>query len=165
MKKFLFLIVLISIKSSFASDFENLKLIGKSPLTFLGYKFYDIELRASNPQFSYNQKLMLKINYDKNFSKDELIEASIDEICRINSLDKKEVEKLYKSRFNQLFVDVKKGDEKIAIFDPETGLELYYNNKLIGKNNDVIFAKRFFDIWLSDKARFKKVRDILIAAK
>ncbi len=151
--------------SSFASDFSNLKTIGKTPLNFLGFKLYDIELKGEKAEFSYDQKLAVKINYDKNFSKKELIETSIDEICRINLIKRKDIEELYKSRFEKLFVDVKKGDEKIAIYDPNFGLELYYNQKLTAKINDVVFAKRFIDIWLSDKARFSKVRDILIGNK
>ena len=72
------------------------------------------------------------------------------------------IEELYKSRFEKLFVDVKKGDEKIAIYDPNFGLELYYNGRLTGKIKDVVFAKRFIDIWLSKKARFQKVRNVLV---
>ena len=163
--RLVFLIILITTKSSFANDFDNLKTLGKTPLTFLGFKLYDIELRTQKPEFSYDQKLAIKINYNKNFSKTELIDASIDEICRINSLKKEDIETLYKINFEKIFVSVKKGDEKIAIYDPKFGLELYYNGQLTGKINDVIFAKRFMDIWLSDKARFRKVRDILIAQK
>lgn len=165
MKTYFFKIFFILFFLSFsclANDFENLKTIGKTPLSFIGFKLYDIELKGEKAQFSYDQKLAIKIIYNKNFSKEELVETSIDEICRINSIKKETIEELYKSRFNQLFADVKKGDEKIAIYDPNFGLELYYNGKLTAKINDVTFAKRFIDIWLSDKARFKKVRNILI---
>lgn len=137
----------------------------KTPLSFLGFKLYDIELERQEKTFSYNQKLAIKIKYNRSFSKKELVETSIDEICRINSIKRSDIEKLYQSRFEQLFVDVKKGDEKIAVFDPNFGLELYYNGKLTEKINDPIFAKRFIDIWLSDKARFTKVRNILIGEK
>lgn len=164
MLKLLLIIIFFAAKSSFANDFDNLKLIGKAELKFLGFKLYDIELRGESEKFSYNQKLAIKINYDKNFSKEELAETSIDEISRINNIDRKSIEDPYKSNFKQLFVDVKKGDEKIAIYDPNFGLTLFYNGKLVGKINDAIFAKRFIDIWLSDKARFKKVRDLLIGA-
>ncbi len=165
MIRLIFLIIFLIAKPSLANDFDNLKTIGKTPLSFLGFKLYDIELRGEKTEFSYDQKLAIKINYNKNFTKKELIETSIDEICRINSLDKKDIEIPYKSRFETLFVDVKKGDEKIAIYNPKSGLELYYNGTLTGRINDPIFAKRFIDIWLSDKARFQKARNILIAKK
>lgn len=163
--RLIFLIFLISTNSAIAANFYDLNIIGKTTLSFLGFKLYDIELRGEKAQFSYDQRLAIKINYDKNFSKKELIETSIDEICRINSLERQDVEELYKSRFEEIFVDVKKGDEKIAIYDPKFGLELYYNGRLTGKIKDVVFAKRFIDIWLSKKARFKNVRNILIAVK
>lgn len=160
-----FIILLITVKSAFASNFNDLNTIGKTSLNFLGFKLYDIELKGEKAQFSYNQKLAIRIIYDKKFSKEELVNTSIDEICRINSIKKEDIEKPYKSNFEKLFVDVKKGDEKIAIYDPKSGLELYYNGQLTGKINDPIFAKRFIDIWLSDKARFKKVRNILVGIK
>jgi hypothetical protein len=163
--KSIFLILLITVKSSFAGDFDNLKVIGKTPLSFLGFKLYDIELRGESSEFFYDQKLAIRIIYNKNFSKEELINTSIDEICRINSLKKEDIEMIYRKNFAKLFVDVKKGDTKIAIFNPKFGLEFYYNDQLTGKINDVVFARRFIDIWLSDKARFKKVRDILIGVK
>ena len=140
-------------------------MIGKTPLSFLGFKLYDIELRGKNSEFSYDQKLSIRIIYNKNFSKEELTETSIDEICRINSLKREDIEMIYRKNFAKLFVDVKKGDTKIAIFNPKFGLEFYYNDQLTGKINDVVFARRFIDIWLSDKARFKKVRNILIGIK
>lgn len=151
-------------ESSFANDFNNLKPIGKAELKFLGFKIYDIELRGENKKFSYNQKLAIKINYNKNFSKQELIETSIDEIVRINNIKRESIEKSYKSNFEKIFVEVKKGDEKIAIYDPNFGLTLFYNDRLINSVNDKIFGKRFIDIWLSDKARFKKVRDLLVGS-
>ena len=161
----IFLILLITAKSSFAGDFDNLEVIGKTPLSFLGFKLYDIELRGENSEFSYDQKLAIRIIYNKNFSKEELTETSIDEICRINSLKREDIEMIYRKNFAKLFVDVKKGDTKVAIYDPKFGLEFYYNDQLTGKIKDVVFARRFIDIWLSDKARFKKVRDILIGIK
>jgi hypothetical protein len=161
----IFLILLIAAKSSFAVDINNLEPIGKATISFFGIKFYDIELSGERSQFSYNQKLLIKIIYNKNFSKEELINASIDEICRINSLERKDIETVYSERFEKLFVDVKKGDEKVAIYDPKFGLALYYNGKLNGKIKDTIFAKRFIDIWLSDKARFKDARNSLVGIK
>ena len=163
--RLIFLIIFITLKPCFAEDFSNLKTMGKTPLSFLGFKLYDIELRTEKPEFSYDQKLEIRINYNKHFSKKELVETSINEICRINSLKKEDIEQLYKSRFEELFVDVKEGDEKIAIYDPKFGLELYYNGQLTGKINDVLFAKRFIDIWLSEKASFKKVRNTLVGIK
>ena len=64
---FIFLILLITAKSSFAGDFDNLEVIGKTPLSFLGFKLYDIELRGENSEFSYDKKLAIRIIYNNNF--------------------------------------------------------------------------------------------------
>jgi hypothetical protein len=167
LKKILLLVLLVATKPLFAEEvvvFDNLKLIGKTELKFIGFKIYDIELRGQKPSFSYDQKLAIKIIYDKNFSKKELIETSIDEISRINNIDKQSLEH-YRPKLDSIFVDVIKGDRKIAIYDPNFGLELFHNEKLTGKINDRVFAKRFIDIWLSDNAKFSEMRNKLIANK
>ncbi len=162
MFRLILIIIFLAAKSSFAGDFDSLKPIGKAELKFLGFKLYDIELRGEKEKFSYEQKLAIKINYTKNFSKKELTQASIDEICRINNIKLDTIEESYTKNFEKIFVDVKKGDEKIAVYDPNFGLTLFYNGKMTGFVNDKVFARRFIDIWLSDKARFKQVRNLLI---
>lgn len=101
----------------------------------------------------------------QNFTKTDFVKTSISEICRINKIKLLAIEEDYRKKFETLFVDVKKGDEKVAIYDPKSGLKLYYNNKLMGEVGDVIFAKRFIDIWLSESARFKEVRDVLVGER
>jgi hypothetical protein len=162
MFRLILIIIFLAAKSSFAGDFDSLKPIGKAELKFLGFKIYDIELRGQKEKFSYDQKLAIKINYTKNFSKKELVETSIDEISRINNIERDSIEESYTKNFERIFVDVKKGDEKIAVYDPDFGLTLFYNGKMTGFVNDKVFAKRFIDIWLSDKARFNQARNLLI---
>lgn len=162
MFRLLIIIIFLIAKPALASDFDNLQLIGKAQLNFALFKIYDIELHGESKKFSYNQKLAIKINYNKDFSKKDLIKTSIDEIARINQINHQKIEESYGPILERLFVDVKKGDEKVAIYDPNFGLTLFYNSKLIGRVNDKIFARRFIDIWLSDKAKFIKVRNSLI---
>lgn len=164
----LILVFVLSAKLTYASDLstlQNFNSFGKTPLKFLGFNLYDIELRGEKPSFSYNQKLAIIIKYNKSFSKEDLVKTSISEICRINKIRPAEIEEDYRKKFDTLFVDVKKGDEKVAIYDPKSGLELYFNGKLTGKVNDTNFAKRFIDIWLSENARFREVRDVLVRGK
>lgn len=146
------------------SNIERPIIIGKTEVRFFGFKLYDITLFGEKEKFSYNQKLAIHIKYDKNFSKKELVETSIDEISRINNLDKNNLAS-YKDNLERIFVDIKKGDEKTAFYDPNSGLTLFYNHKISGKINDKVFAKRFMDIWLSENAMFKKDRNKLVNAE
>lgn len=167
-KKFIiFLAIILNINSASAlenSDYslDDLVVIGEYKLKIYGFKIYNIKLLGEDKNFSYNQKLALNIHYNRDFSKEDLVKTSLDEILRINQISKNDSE-LYKSRLEEIFVSVKKGDEKTAIFDPNFGLILYHNQKLNGKIADKIFAQRFFDIWLSENAKFLKMRNKLIS--
>ena len=143
------------------TQIDNPQIIGKTTLKYFLFKLYDISLWGEKEKFSYDQKLAIYIEYNMNFDKDELIETSVEEIARINNLKEENLGN-YKTKLQQIFVDVKKGDTKTAIFDPKNGLKLFHNNKLKGQIKDLIFAKRFIDIWLNKNTRFKTARNKLV---
>ena len=54
------------------------------------------------------------------------------------------------------------GTDHYGAIEFENGVKLYFNGKFAGEINDLIFAKRFIDIWLSDKSSYPKMtQDIL----
>ncbi len=139
-------------------NFQNPKILGKHNLKILFLKIYDIktftEDNLSNK--NYRKKFAIHIKYNRNFSKKELVQASIDEIKRIDKIDEK-TSKKYLEFLNQIFADVKKNDEKTAFID-ENGLQLFLNHKLIGEVKNHDFALSFADIWLSENAKYKEMR-------
>ncbi len=166
MKKLFFIFILLS-KISFAQNFapeivknfNNPKTLGAYSLNVWGFHIYDISVIANDIK-NYRNKFAICINYDKNFSKQELVEASIDEILRIKKIDKNKAE-IYEKYLNKIFVDVKKGDNKTVIIDKK-GLQLYHNSSIIGSVEDVGFALDFADIWLDENAKYKKMRNKLL---
>ncbi len=136
--------------------------LGVHNLTVWGFKVYNIQLLSETKKFSYQNKFAIVINYQRDFAKNNLIEKSIEEIARINEIKDLGLLKIYQNKLEEIFFDVKKGDRKTAFFDPKNGVKLYFNGKFVGEIKDLIFAKRFVDIWLSDKSSYPQMTmDIL----
>lgn len=136
--------------------------LGAHSLKVWGFKIYNIQLLSEEKKFSYQKKFAIIINYQRDFSKKDLIQKSLEEISRINDINDEDLLKTYQKKLEEIFFEVKNGDRKTAFFDPKNGVKLYFNGKFVGEINDLIFAKRFIDIWLSDKSSYPKMtRDIL----
>ena len=143
-------------------NFSKASRLGTHNLKVWGFKIYNIQLLSESKDFSYQNKFAIIINYQRDFAKDDLIKKSIEEIARINKINDKTLLQTYQNKLEEIFFDVKKGDRKTAFFDPKNGVKLYFNGKFSGEIKDLIFAKRFVDIWLSDKASYPQMtKDIL----
>ena len=143
-------------------NFSKPSILGVHNLKVWGLKIYKIELLSEAKNFSYKNKLAIIINYQRDFAKDDLIKRSIEEISRANEIKDETLLKNYQKGLEEIFFNVKKGDRKTAFFDPKNGVKLYFNGKFAGAIKDLIFAKRFIDIWLGDKSSFPQMtKDIL----
>ena len=143
-------------------NFSKASRLGTHNLKVWGFKIYNIQLLSESKDFSYQNKFAIISNYQRDFAKDDLIKKSIEEIARINKINDKTFLQTYQNKLEEIFFDVKKGDRKTAFFDPKNGVKLYFNGKFSGEIKDLIFAKRFVDIWLSDKASYPQMtKDIL----
>ena len=143
-------------------NFSKSSRLGAHNLKVWGFKIYNIQLLSETKKFSYQNKLALVINYQRDFAKNDLIKKSLEEISRINDINDEELLKTYQNKLEEIFFEVKEGDRKTAFFDPKKGVKLYFNGKFVGEIKDLIFAKRFIDIWLSDKSSYPKMtQDIL----
>ncbi len=142
-------------------NFQEPFLIGKAKLNFLGFKVYDIELWSEDLNFSYQKKSAIFIKYNMNFKKEDLAKRSIDEIKLNHNLSQLEEEN-YLKKLNEIFVNIKKGDEKIALFNPNSGVILFHNNKEIGQITNLKFARLFIDIWLDERGSYPKITKQLL---
>jgi hypothetical protein len=143
-------------------NFSKPSVLGVHNLKVWGLKIYKIELLSQEKNFSYKNKLAIIINYQRDFTKDNLIKRSIEEISRANEIKDEILLKKYQNKLEEIFFNVKKGDRKTAFFDPKIGVKLYFNGKYTGAIEDLIFAKRFMDIWLGERSSFPQMtKDIL----
>lgn len=135
---------------------ESPFLVGSAKLKFLGMKVYDIELWSSASQFSYEKPFAIRIEYNMSFTREDLAKRSIVEIKRLHQLTKDE-ENSYQKQLLAIFHSVRKGDEKLAFFDPEQGASMIYNGRKIGEISDLKLARLFVDIWLDQRSSYPEV--------
>ena len=143
-------------------NFSKPSSLGNYNLKVWGFNVYNIQLLSETKKFSYQNKSALVINYQRDFAKKDLIQKSLEEISRINNINDEALLKTYQKKLEEIFFEVKKGDRKTAFFDPKNGVKLYFNGKFAGTINDLVFAKRFFDIWLSDKSSYPKMTQAIL---
>ncbi len=136
-------------------------LIGATELKYFGLKVYEINLWCEKPKFSYDQKFAIQIRYNMNFTKEELAKRSIEEIEKLHALNDSEKNDYYQ-KLLKIFSNVKKGDEKVAYFSPKKGVEMFYNNQLVGDISDLKLARQFVDIWLDERGSFPNVTKKLL---
>lgn len=145
-----------------SENFSKPSSLGTHNLRVWGFNVYNIQLLGEKNNFSYQNKFAIIINYQRDFAKNNLIEKSLEEIARINNINDKILLKTYQNKLEEIFLDVKKGDRKTAFFDPKKGVKLFFNGKFVGEIKDLVFAKRFVDIWLSPQSSYPQMtKDIL----
>ena len=160
MKKLLqnFLFLLFVAQPSFAQNApatiaNNLNpsfLIGQADLKNLALKVYHIELWSEAKNFSYDKKFAIRIVYDVNVAKDNLLKKSMAEIESLHVLSDQD-KKNYALQLEKILTEIKKGDEKVTLFNPAQGIETFYNGKPNGKISDPKLARFLVDIWLDER--------------
>lgn len=145
------------IRNFFNQPFLN----GSAILRFLGVKVYDISLWSEGAGFSYSKSFAIEIKYNMNFSSNQLVQRSIDEIKKLHKLEKEE-EVIYLDNLKRILPAVKKGDEKIAVFIPSKGVIMFHNGEITGKISDPKLSRLFVDIWLDEGGSYPEVTKKII---
>lgn len=145
-------------------DFKDPTILGKNRFRYFGFHVYDIKTVIEKESLAKKDKLSkiaICIDYNREISKEDLIEASLYEIERIIGDKLQPLKEKYAKLFDQIYSNVKGGDKKVAIRSNDN-LKLYYNNKLVGDIKDKQFAKLFVGIWLDEKVSHQKMRKNLL---
>ena len=140
-------------------------LIGQYNLKVYGFNVYNIKLYSETDKFSYSKKFAIEITYKMNFSKENLVKRTIEEIARIQNISNKNELIVYEGEFNKIFLDVKKGDSKVAIFSPQKKVDIFLNHQLIGSIDDLKLARYFVDIWLSKNSSYPQMTLSILGEK
>lgn len=104
----------------------------------------------------WGEQFALVIDYNKNISKQRLVDASIEQIKKHNQITESDAQNIVK-KLSEIFPEVKKGDQISALYF-EGVVTLEHNKKRIGIIADKTFAKQFVNIWLKPENEFKKMR-------
>jgi hypothetical protein len=134
---------------------------GSGKLSQFFFHIYDAEVWTDSPCWSYNAPFALSVTYGMSITKEDLVDSTLKEIFRQHEPSEPAMQ-AYGVTLNKAYGDVKEGDRITAIYTSSGGIEFYLNAKKMAESDDTVFAKHFFDIWLSDKTSEPTLRKKLL---
>ena len=156
--------VLSPLPSEVTQQWQDLVIIGQTSLKRFGFHIYDASFWMTSRQNdeSYLTNLSaLSITYKKNIRAEKLLSSTKKEWRKLGIANDYPTDAwLYE--LQQIWPDVKKGDQLIFVFDPN-GMSTFFNtHKKLGTIEDSRFGPAFLSIWLGKNASFKKSRNELL---
>jgi hypothetical protein len=141
------------------------QVIGGGDLRVFGFRVYTARLWSTANPLSADKPFALELTYHRDITRDELVEASVDEIKRTSPVPVSEEQiSQWQAQMAQAFVDVQAGSKITGVYLPGREARFYVGEKLQHVVQDPQFAKAFFDIWLSPKTRNPELREQLLGA-
>ncbi len=156
--------VLSPLPAEVTQRWHELEYVGQASLRRFGFHIYDATLwMASNRNDeSYATTLSaLSITYAKNIRAKKLLSSTKKEWRKLGITDKHPTDK-WINELQEMWPDVKKGDQLIVIFEPGGNSSFYNKYKKLGTIEDADFGPAFLSIWLHKNASFKNKRKQLL---
>lgn len=139
------------------------QLQGSGDFTWFGLRLYTARLWTTGGAPDWQQPFALELRYHRSLSRDTLVQASVDEIRRLNAgtVPARQLEDWARA-MHQVFVDVQPGTRITGVYLPRQGCRFYVDGKLSGEVPDPAFARAFLGIWLDPRARDPQLRQRLL---
>lgn len=157
----LFLVLLMCTGIVQASPLQDLQKVGEARLKVWFWEVYESSLyTASGDYNAQNYPIALQIDYLRDISAEDLVEATAEQWQK-QGLDDKRTSP-WIERIKALWPDIRKGDQLIFRVDNNQKGRFYYNQEPLGEVEDTDFAPAFLGIWLSPDTEYPKLREKLI---
>jgi hypothetical protein len=141
------------------------RLVGQQRLTYWGFDIYDASLWASTsfePETWAKQPLVLTLRYLRDFKGADIAQRSIDEMQGQRPLTPAQ-RKDWSATLQALIPNVRAGETITGIYQPDKGMQLLHQDRLLGDLSDTEFAQRFLGIWLAPETSQRQLRQQLLA--
>ena len=129
-------------------------------LSIWGFDIYDARLWV-RPGFSVTSysahAFVLEVSYLRSLEGAAISKRSIDEMRKVGAFSRDQENNWLKAMLN-IFPNVQKGDRLQAVYAPNAGAEFFFNDKVIGRIQDPLFAQLFFGIWLHESTSAPALR-------
>lgn len=135
----------VSATSAWDAFLPTPKPVGEGQFRRWGFLIYDATLWSSNGQYKANEPFALRLSYARNVSRDQIVDASIDQMRELGVDVAQHPD--WPDKLRRVFADVNKGDSLTGIYMPGNGAVFFYNNQLTGQVDEAL-AQAFFSIWL-----------------
>ena len=136
---------------------------GSGEMSWFGFSLYRATLwvagqpRSSSPLDSPSA---LQLDYQRDISRDDLVEASIDEMRRLGASEAQL--QRWQGELQRVFPDVKDGETIVGVHYPGKGATFFYRGRPSGEVADAELARLFFAIWLDERSRSPALRAALL---
>ena len=128
---------------------------------YLVFNLYRAELWSDSKRLP-GAQYGLSLTYRSDFSREELVDASIDEMARMTGRSESSFASV-RRQLNAVFRNVKEGDRITAFRDSAKRVRFFHNGRATGSLTRN--AGLFMDIWLGPKARFDRRRDVMLSGR
>jgi hypothetical protein len=142
-------------------QFTSEQPLGAGQLSWLMFNAYTAELWCDAGQWSYDVPFALRLKYEMDFSKADLIERTFKEMDGQQKLTADERKNLTVA-LEASFPDVAENDTITAVYQLSGVTTFYHNGEETGAITDKTLSQRFFDIWLGEKTSEPKLRRRLL---
>lgn len=139
------------------------RVVGSGEFSWFGFKLYNARLWSPVTPLAADTPFALELTYRRRISRDDLVQASLDEIKRLSgSAVSAEQLSRWQAQMQQSFVDVQAGTVITGVFLPGQGAQFFVDQQLRHEVRDPAFARAFFDIWLDPRTRNPELRRQLL---
>lgn len=131
---------------------NNWKTVGQATLKILWFNIYKAELQTAEGKYSgFEGPLILKLNYLRNISKQQLLEETNKQLQLFVSEEQASV---WSNALEPIWPAIKKGDQLAFWIDFEGTGHFFLKEAWIGSVKDPAFSSGFVQIWLSTKSNY-----------
>ncbi|KAI2670277.1 MULTISPECIES: chalcone isomerase family protein [unclassified Pseudomonas] len=139
------------------------RIIGAGEFSVFGFDVYNARLWSAAQPLSDDQPFALELIYQRKISRDDLVQASVDEIKRLSgSAVSSEQLAGWQAQMQRSFVDVQPGTRITGVYVPGQGARFFVGQQLQHEVQDPQFARAFFNIWLDPRTRNPELRQQLL---
>ena len=145
-------------------DFPQLIQVGEGVMTWFGFSIYRASLWSHNGRYeslTRSRPLALHITYEKNISRDKLIETTLDQWSRLNISNKSQRD-VWARKLRRIWPDVKPGDSITTVLNLQGHTEFFNNARQLETITDTEFGPALLSIWLHPKTTASDLRAKLI---
>lgn len=148
--------------SEFQGVFQSSEPYGRSSLTWLFLKAYDVYLWTDAPAWSMDTTFALTIRYNMSFSSEEIVERTLSEMKKVApGLSDRQLAQ-FAAPLARVLPAVKSGDRISALHIPGRPVQFFLNGQGTGQMEAEEFAGAFFGIWLSPRSSEPGIREDLL---
>lgn len=140
------------------------QLCGSGNYRFFGFGIYRAALYGACSPDPFAEPFALTLQYQRNFTREQIVESSIEEIRRVseNAIAESTLQ-AWAGHMRAAFTDVADGDRLTGVYLPGQGAVFMAGEQRTSSVQDPEFARWFFSIWLDRRTRAPGLRSELLA--